>query len=257
MFKKAFFALILFFFLQTASIASGVSNSINEIINSFDFDKDSVVSISVKNKKTGILVYEKNAYKYLNPASVLKLFTMAASIDTLGEDYTFDTAFYRDDKNNLYLKLAGDPYLTRADLNELALKLKNNCKGRINKIYIDDSIIDTQSYPDGWTIDDYWPNSPKLSPYTVDFNTVKVDFILSEDKSTTRIVQTDDYKFSFINKLLSKDSNDIKLSYDELHNTVNVEGTINSSVLNKEIPVLNPKYFFCNKLNKALNKNGI
>lgn len=257
MYKKIFLAFLFFTCFHISAFASELSSSVNEILNSFDFDKDSVVSISIKDKKTGKTVYEKNPYKFLNPASTLKLFTMASSIDTLGKDYSFDTAFYKDKENNLYLKLSADPLFTSDDMNLLVQNLKTNHKGRINKIYIDDSIIDKVPYPDGWTIDDYWPNAPKISPYMVDFNTVKVDFYLNESKDNIRIIQKSPYKFSFVNKLTVSNSNNLDFVIDESHNTVDVVGSISSNIINKEIPVINPKYFYCQKLNQTLNKNGI
>lgn len=257
MYKKIFAAFAFAFIVNLQAFAGELSSSINGILNSFDFDRDSVVSVSVKDKKTGLIAYEKNAYKFLNPASVLKLFTMAASIDALGSDFEFKTAFYKDKKGDLYLKLSGDPMLTDSDLNELASNLKKNHKGKINRIYIDDSVIDMVPYPDGWTVDDFWPNSPKLSPYMVDYNTVKIDIYLSEDKNNIRIIQKSPYRFSFVNKLTVSDTNSINFVNDEIHNTVNIEGTISSSITGREIPVINPKYFFCKKLNDALNKNGI
>ncbi len=257
MFKKVFLFLFMFFQFQCAAFAGDVISEVNKIIDSFDFDRDSVISISVKDKKTDKVIYSKNPYKYLNPASVLKLFTMGAALNTLGEDYKFKTVFYKDKHNNYYLKLSGDPLLTSSDMEELAKKLETAHKGKINKIYIDDSVMDLIPYPDGWTVDDYWPDSPKISPYTVDNNTVKVDFYLSADKKDVRIIQKSPYKFSFVNKLKIADTTDFTFVFDEVHNTINIEGTISQSVTDKEIPVLNPRYFFCTKMNAALNKSGI
>lgn len=256
MFKKIFLSLFLFFAINHCAFADEMSNAINDILHSFDFDRDSVVSISVKDKETGLNLYEKNSYKFLNPASALKLFTMAASIDTLGENFNFDTAFYKDEKENLYLKLSGDPLLTSENINTLVQNLKKNHKGKINKIYIDDTVIDKVPYPDGWTVDDFWPNSPKISPYMVDFNTVSVDFYINPDRNDIKIIQKSPYKFVFVNKLNISDKTNINFVQDDIHNTINIEGEISGNI-SKKLPVLNPKYFFCKKLNDSLNKNGI
>ena len=120
MFKKFFLTMVLIFALQGQIFANNVSESVNNVLSSFDFDRDSVVSISVRDRKTNEVVYEKNPYKFLNPASSLKLFTMNASMQTLGEDFSFDTAVFSDDKNNLYIKLSGDPLLKESDLYQLA-----------------------------------------------------------------------------------------------------------------------------------------
>lgn len=257
MFKKLTALFLTLFIVQLGVFAANFSGPVNNIISSYNFDHDSVISIAVKDKNKDDIVYSKNQYKYLNPASALKLFTMTASLNTLGNDYKFKTAFYKDKNNNLYLKLSGDPLLKTSDMEELTKDLKKNYKGRINKIYIDDAIIDLVPYPNGWMSDDIWPNSPKISPYMVDFNTVKVDFLLSEDKKDLRIVQKSPYKFSFVNKLQTGSKTDFTFIEDETHNTIDVIGTISSSVTDKPVPVLNPRYFFCQKMNSAINKAGI
>lgn len=257
MFKKLTVLFLTAFFVQLGAFAANFSGPVNNIISSYDFDHDSVISIAVKDKNKDDIVYSKNQYKYLNPASALKLFTMAASLNTLGNDYKFKTAFYKDKNNNLYLKLSGDPLLKTSDMEELTKDLKKNYKGRINKIYIDDTIIDLVPYPNGWMSDDIWPNSPKISPYMVDFNTVKVDFLLSEDKKDLRIIQKSPYKFSFVNKLEIGETTDFTFIEDDNHNTIDIVGTISNSVADKVIPVTNPRYFFCQKMNSAINKAGI
>ena len=256
MYKKIIVLFLALIFFKMPVIASNFTGSVNDILSSYNFDHDSVISIAVKDKN-GENVYSKNQYKYLNPASALKLFTMAASLNELGGDYKFQTAFYKDKNNNIYLKLSGDPLLKTADIEQLAKNLKQNHKGKINKIYIDDSVIDMLPYPNGWMSDDIWPNSPKISPYMIDFNTVKVDFLLSEDKKDLRIVQKSHYKFSFVNKLQTGSKTDFTFIEDETHNTIDVIGTISSSVTDKPVPVLNPRYFFCQKMNEAINKAGI
>ena len=256
MYKKIIVLFLVLIFFKVPVIASNFTGSVNDILSSYNFDHDSVISIAVKDKN-GENVYSKNQYKYLNPASALKLFTMAASLNELGGDYKFQTAFYKDKNNNIYLKLSGDPLLKTADIEQLAKNLKQNHKGKINKIYIDDSVIDMLPYPNGWMSDDIWPNSPKISPYMIDFNTVKVDFLLSEDKKDLRIVQKSPYKFSFVNKLQTGSKTDFTFIEDETHNTIDVIGTISSSVTDKPVPVLNPRYFFCQKMNSAINKAGI
>ena len=257
MFKKLTVLFLTAFFVQLGAFAANFSGPVNNIISSYDFDHDSVISIAVKDKNKDDIVYSKNQYKYLNPASALKLFTMAASLNTLGNDYKFKTAFYKDKNNNLYLKLSGDPLLKTSDMEELTKDLKKSYKGRINKIYIDDAIIDLVPYPNGWMSDDIWPNSPKISPYMVDFNTVKVDFLLSEDKKDLRIIQKSPYKFSFVNKLEIGETTDFTFIEDDNHNTIDIVGTISNSVADKVIPVTNPRYFFCQKMNSAINKAGI
>ncbi len=257
MFKKLII-FVFFILFQTPCFSSDIKTDIDDIINLAGFDNDSVLSISIKEKgAVPSCIYEKNPYKFLNPASTLKLFTMAAALDTLGSNFKFETVIYKDKNEDLYLKLSGDPLFKTDDMNLLAHNLKTNLKGNYKKIYIDDSVTDFVPYPNGWAADDFWPNSPKLSPYMIDFNTVGVDFYTDPSKKDIRIIQKDPYKFTFVNKLEKGNENNIRFVLDEEHKTVNVDGTLSSSIVNKEIPVINPKYFFCSKLTKTLNKNGI
>lgn len=256
MFKKIILLFLLFLF-QTPVFSSEISSSVNKILNSYDFDKNAIVSISIKDKNTSETIFEKSEKKDLNPASAMKLYSAIAAMNTLGENYEFKTSIYKDKNNNLYVKLSADPLLREEDLNTLAKNLKENYKGKINKIYIDDSIIDLIPYPESWQIDDSWPNTPKISPYMVDYNTVSVDIMLNDNKKDVRFIQRSPYRFSFVNRLEYGNSNNARFVYDEELNVVNVMGTINSSITSKRIPVLNPRYFFCKKLNDALNKNGI
>ena len=151
MFKKIILLFLLFLF-QTPVFSSEISSSVNKILNSYDFDKNAIVSISIKDKNTSETIFEKSEKKDLNPASAMKLYSAIAAMNTLGENYEFKTSIYKDKNNNLYVKLSADPLLREEDLNTLAKNLKENYKGKINKIYIDDSIIDLIPYPESWQI---------------------------------------------------------------------------------------------------------
>ena len=132
MFKKIFIFLFLIIF-QTPLFASDISSSVNRILNSYDFDKNAIISISIKDKNNSRTIYSKSPNKDLNPASAMKLFSSIAAINTLGEDFEFQTAIYKDAGNNFYVKLSGDPLLKEEDLNILAKKFNENYKGRLIK----------------------------------------------------------------------------------------------------------------------------
>ncbi len=256
MFKKIISSVLCVFLAQTFAFADDIYTSINNILNSYDFERDSVVSVSISDKNTKSIVYTKNRYKMLNPASALKVFTMASSINTLGEDYSLNSTIYKN-KNDIYLKLSGDPYLTQGDLDELCKKLKTVYKGEIAKFYIDDTIMDFAPYPDGWMADDTWPYEIKISPYMIDKNTVKLDILVDKENNTAKIVQKNAFEIPYINKLKVSDKTNIKFTKDETYNALIIEGEISDSIINKELPVINPKAYFCSKLQAALIKNGI
>lgn len=50
------------------------------------------------------------------PASTLKIITLSASLDTLGEDYEFKTQLYKNTNNELILKLGADPFCVHQKL---------------------------------------------------------------------------------------------------------------------------------------------
>lgn len=236
------------------------SNSIDKAIENTNLKSHSVISVAVKDSKTAENVYSRRAETCLNPASTLKIFTMASALNTLGEKYNFETVVYILDKD-LYLKLGGDPLLTKKDLDTLAKNIKQAYGGSIRHFYIDDSIIDKVYYPDGWTVDDFWPNSPKISPYIVDNNTVKINFAIQEipnGKKNVVINQNDSYKFSFINELTVSDVTKItpSFNYGETSGIVSLRGTV-SSDFSADYPVLNTAQFFAVRLRKALDDNGV
>ena len=82
-------------------------------------------------QSTGEIVYSNLGDTRVHPASVMKLLTGAAALETLGEDYTFKTELYMDGRiengvlhGNLYLRGRGDPTLTKKDLQAFASELK-------------------------------------------------------------------------------------------------------------------------------------
>lgn len=61
--------------------------------------------MSVKDAETGKVIYKLNDKQPTMPASTLKLITLGASLDTLGDDYEFSTKLYKTTNNDLYLNL--------------------------------------------------------------------------------------------------------------------------------------------------------
>ena len=52
------------------------------------------VAVKVASLDTGQVLYEEDAHKWMQPASNLKLYTVAAALDRLGPDYRFVTSVY-------------------------------------------------------------------------------------------------------------------------------------------------------------------
>ncbi|MBR1976956.1 D-alanyl-D-alanine carboxypeptidase/D-alanyl-D-alanine-endopeptidase [bacterium] len=231
--------------------------SLKKTIKKMNLDENSIVSVSVRRLDSGKEIYAKDEKKYLHPASSLKVVTFAPALATLGGDYEFATKIYKYN-NNYYVKLGADPLLTSADLRKLVSDFKNNkVVGKINKIYIDDTIIDKVAYPEGWGSDDIYPYSPMVSPYIVNGNKVKVQFVIRKGEKTPSILQNDFVKFAFINNLEVGSSEPFKIQkIDEDSPIFLLSGGISGD---KEItiPVDNPKFYFIANLNSALEKEKI
>ncbi len=123
--------------------------ALNEILNDPRLQGATTV-ISIRNASTGEIIYSQLGDTRVHPASVMKLLTGAAALETLGQDYTFKTELYTDGEiengvlhGNLYLKGKGDPTLTKTDLNVFASELKmKGIKTIKGNVYGDDSWYD-------------------------------------------------------------------------------------------------------------------
>jgi D-alanyl-D-alanine carboxypeptidase/D-alanyl-D-alanine-endopeptidase (penicillin-binding protein 4) len=95
----------------------------------------------------GVPLVEINTEQLLIPASILKLLTALAAIDTLGADYRFPTDFYSDNRNHLIIKGYGDPLL-------ISERLETICKTLAEKI----------QRVEGLLLDNTYFNRPLLIP---------------------------------------------------------------------------------------------
>lgn len=256
------FKLILIAFLLTTPLQSEALpsfNPINKVIKEMDLNNQSTIAVSVKNVENSRSTYAKDEDKLLHPASSLKIFTFAPIYKTLGENYKFATEIYIDTKNNVYIKLGADPLLTTKNLRELFIVAKKNYNfSRVNKIYIDDTIIDKIPYPSGWLSDDYFPNTAMLSPYTLNQNKTIVNLYISADKKTAGILQPNPYKHSIVNELTIGNTNYAKLKKinGENNEIINIEGTITQD-FEIDVPTANPKYNFVANLEQIFEKEKI
>lgn len=253
--KKFLVSIFVFLSLAIPTFA----NSIDKCINDANFELKSTVSVFVENVDKDDVIYKKNEQKLLNPASTLKLLSFGAAYKVLGEDYKFETALFKDDKNNIYLKLGGDTLLSQADLNDLFFQLKSNFDiTKINNIYIDDSIIDKTPYPKGWMEEDTWPNQRAITPYIVNKNKTQIAIKRSSLATKVDIIQNDDYKIPVINqlKLAENQKVEIKRLYGDNSSIINFQGTVVQDEI-IDLPVLNPEINFNIKVQNAIAKNDI
>jgi D-alanyl-D-alanine carboxypeptidase/D-alanyl-D-alanine-endopeptidase (penicillin-binding protein 4) len=74
----------------------------------------------VINSETGEVLFDRGSGSAARPASVMKLFTAAAALETLGPGYQVTTRVYQDavESGKIYLVGAGDPTLSRTGPNQ-------------------------------------------------------------------------------------------------------------------------------------------
>ena len=100
-FFKFIFALLFALFINAAAFCAPI-NPVVKAIDNTELGRNSVVSIAVRDLKTGDTVFSRRPNIFLNPASSLKVFTMASALDSLGEKYHFETILYIDNDKNVY-----------------------------------------------------------------------------------------------------------------------------------------------------------
>ena len=228
--------------------------AIESVISKYPFTKNSVVSISVKDSN-GKTLYQKNSQTLVHPASTLKVFTSMSALNTLGSNYKFKTAFYKN-YENLYLKIGADALFSDKDMDKLLLGLSQYDLSGIKKIYIDDTIIDKESYGTGWQHDDNASRFvPQISPYVINRNL----FILKLSVKNNIVTPTCNcYNERIINNLKVGEKNNYTVSRDlfKEFQPLILSGTINSSAA-ISVPAINPQKLYFNILYSYAKKYNV
>lgn len=245
-------------FLMTFFNGTCYANSINKAISDSGINK-SAVSVSIKDISTGATVYELNSKKPLPPASTLKLVTFTTALNTLGDNYEFVTGLYKNTNNDLYIKLGADPFLTSKELNKLfeTAAAKNIVEPKA--LYIDDLIIDTDEWGEGWQWDDDLnPLMAKFSSYNLDSNLLDVVITPTTPAAPVQITMKVFYPTTFMNYATTGTENNIKLSRKNYisPDIITVEGTVKTQITTK-IPVNYPKRYFGMRLENAIRNAKI
>jgi D-alanyl-D-alanine carboxypeptidase/D-alanyl-D-alanine-endopeptidase (penicillin-binding protein 4) len=107
------------------------------------------------------------------PASIIKIATALAALEILGPEFRFNTDFYLDDQQNLYIKGFGDPFLISEEVAVIAAKLKERGCRNINDIYLDNTAFQLIAAADGAGASDN-PFDAHNSALAVNFNTVNI-----------------------------------------------------------------------------------
>lgn len=252
--KKLILTTLLLLFATQQSFADAIDKTITKSgINK------GAIAVSVKELNTGKTVYKLNDTKPSVPASTLKLVTLPASLDVLGEDYEFTTQLLKNTNNELFIKLGADPFLTSSDLNKLFKTAKSKNIIEPKAIYIDDYIFDSTEWGEGWQWDDDLNYlMPKFSSYNIDKNLLNVIIAPTTKGAPANIYTTKFYPTTFMNLVTTGTSTDIKLTRNNniSPDIITAEGTIQKQIT-KQIPINHLKRYFILRTEDAIQNAKI
>jgi D-alanyl-D-alanine carboxypeptidase/D-alanyl-D-alanine-endopeptidase (penicillin-binding protein 4) len=253
--KKLIALLLSLFMLNISAEAKNLNKSFNSLIRESHISKNSI-AISVKNAESGKTVFAQNDRILMHPASVQKLLTIIPVTEELGDDYTFKTELYKRSESEYLLKLGADPYLKSEDLDNIVNSI--NAK-TVNKIYIDNTVIESKDWGEGWQWDDDLNTSmPRFNSYNLDGNITKITVMPTDPNKQAFIINPQNSPVIFFNNVITGDKNDIKISRNNniSANTIKLEGTVSTPQI-FYIPNNNLKLYFNKKLTDSLENRRI
>lgn len=245
--------------------------------------KHSSIGISIVSTDEKRVLYEHDADKSFVPASVQKLFTTAAALETLGADFRFTTTLYLDGivqpngefEGNIIIKGSGDPTWSSLYSSAPSSELETlvdiidslGIRSIRGTIIGDDDVFDNVDYGPGWGWDDLgYSYAAPVGALNVFDNSVHITVEPPEsvyDVASIKIAPQTDY-VRVINALRTVDSTgdtDVQ-PYRELRtNIIDLSGTIECKpygfTSDLDIAVENPTMFFLAACKDALVRRGI
>lgn len=151
------------------------------------------LSAEIVDTQTGAVWAEANPQAALNPASNMKLLTVAVALSVLGGEYRFSTGLYGRLRNGkvetLVLRGEGDPSLDLAALWRLAHALERLGVREVGDILVDQSRFDDQFVPPafGQQPDEWARFRAPVSAVALDQNTVTLNVVASEPGQPARV----------------------------------------------------------------------
>lgn len=244
------------------------------------------VATVVYSLKTKDLLYSRNEYKSLMPASTMKILTTAVALEQLGHDFTFTTTVFLDGIiksngeyiGNVIIRGAGDPsmssYFTPDPMamvyqwvhvfDSLGIKsIRGNIIG-------DNSYFDDAPLGNGWSWDDI-PFSFSAEISALSFNDNKVDMTIRSGNTigslpSVMVIPTNSTVSitNLLNTVPADSARSIEYWRDMTGNVVEIKGAIPlDTSLTKEqqrtvsVTVHNPTHFFCSLFKQSLKERGI
>jgi len=116
-----------------------------------------------------------NSLAPLIPASLIKIPLAQIARSTLGEDFRFETHFYRNEQGDLLIQGLGDPFLVSEEIALISDALKQRGLHEVQRVVVDDSAFEGVSeLPQEGNAND--PYAARNSALAVNFNTVNLDW---------------------------------------------------------------------------------
>ncbi|WP_246231606.1 D-alanyl-D-alanine carboxypeptidase/D-alanyl-D-alanine endopeptidase [Sporosarcina jiandibaonis] len=257
---------------------AGLEEQINKVLKDARLE-GTTTSISIRNAADGKILYTNLGDTRVHPASLMKLLTGAAALETLGLEHAFKTELYTDGKikngelqGNLYIKGLGDPTLTKDDLILFATELKEKGIHSIaGNLFGDDTWYDDDrlSQDLNWSDEPYYSGAQvsalTLSPNDdFDAGTVIVDVYpaaKSGEAGSIRMVPENSY-IKIVNKTKTVAKNGTSyIKAERVHgsNTVIVSGTVPLGLKQNRswASVWEPTNYTLNVFKHVLDEQGI
>jgi D-alanyl-D-alanine carboxypeptidase/D-alanyl-D-alanine-endopeptidase (penicillin-binding protein 4) len=240
----------------------------------------SQMSIKIVSLPDGRVLYAKNPDQGLNPASNIKLITMAAALRTLGPDYTFPTEFYAPtliDKNgrlpNLWIKGYGDPLFVTEEIEDLVRRFKAAGLKRIDgDVFVDDTYYDRNNLTTYIADVNEKLYSIMTGPLSFNFNSIKIRAkparrmgekpVISIDPPTRYVTVENEAKTSWAGANVDLDA-EVKETKPRKSkketNVIRIRGTIPNTIreYNFQRGVPDPAIYTGTVLLEALERHGI
>lgn len=250
--------ILLTLFLMLAFVlnvqAKAVKKDFSTVINDSGVDIESI-AVSIKSADNGKIIYSLNDKMLMNPASVQKVLTTPVAYEVLGEDYQFTTEIYSRGNGTYLFKLGADPYLTSKDLKTLVKNIDKDAQ----MIFVDDKILDSKTWGEGWQWDDDMNIlMPRFGSYNLDKNLIKLTVMPSEKGGYATIINPSKYPLVFFNNITTSDKTKIDIHRDNnvSANTLMLSGTVARPTV-VYIPVNNLQRYFNVQLSKSLEERNI
>ena len=263
--------------VQAAQPYSSLNQSISQLLKD-ERMKGVKSSITIRQASSGEIVYQSNADEKITPASTLKILTSAAALETLGEEFRFQTDVLTDGTvsngvltGNLYLRGTGDPTLLKKDFTTFAIQLKKQGIQRVTGNLVgDDTWFDTvRLSPSIIKSDESYYYAAQISALTLspnadyDAGSVIVHATPTSKGKKTKIAMTPETSIvSIVNnsKTVPKGSkNTLKIVRKHGTNTIIITGNapISSGGRKEWIAVSNPTAYALDVFKTSLKENGI